>query len=189
MLRYCITDRRQAGGIELLLAAVKRNLERAVDMIQIREKDLPTRELASLTRQVCGLAAPYGTRVLVNERADVALACGAAGVHLPANSLPVRDLRAVTPKGFVIGVSCHEVEEVQAAARDGADFAVFGPVFWPLSKESPLPPRGLDGLRAAAHAVSIPVLALGGVTEENALFCVEAGAAGIAGITIFQRAS
>jgi thiamine-phosphate pyrophosphorylase len=140
-------------------------------------------------RRVCGLADPYGIRVLVNERADVALACGAAGVHLPADSLPVEDLRAVAPKGFLIGVSCHEVEEVQDAARQGADFAVFGPVFPPLSKESQIRPRGLDGLRAAAHSVSIPVLALGGVTDENAFFCIEAGAAGIAGITIFQRAT
>ncbi len=188
MLRYYITDRKQAGGIGPLLDVIARVLNRGVDMIQIREKDLNTRELAGLVKNVCALDNPGSTRILVNDRADIAMACGASGVHVPSNGLPVSALRAVVPPGFVIGVSCHDVAELVRAERDGADFAVFGPVFQPISKSSYIPPRGLEGLRAAAESASIPVLALGGITDDNAISCLEAGAAGIAGISLFQRA-
>jgi thiamine-phosphate pyrophosphorylase len=127
-----------------------------------------------------------GPRVLVNTRVDVALAAGAAGVHLPADSIPASEWRAITPAGFLIGVSCHFVEEVVRAEREGADYVLFGPVFAPLSKTSDLAPRGLDELRRVAAAVKIPVLALGGITHDNIAACVEAGAAGVAGITLFK---
>lgn len=167
--RYCIT-----GSVDV----VRRAVDLGVDLIQIRAKELTARELMRLVESAVALA---GKRVLVNTRADVALACGAGGVHLPANS-PAAPLRSGLGKGLLIGVSCHSIEELQTAEREGADFAVYGPVFESPGKG---PPVGLERLREAVNSVRMPVYALGGITEENAPLCIEAGAYGIAGIRIF----
>ncbi|MGJ5817735.1 thiamine phosphate synthase [Paludibaculum fermentans] len=184
MNRYQITDRKSAGSLDALLASIARSDAAGVGMIQVREKDLDTRALCALVAQVLSIC--RNARVLVNSRVDVALACGAHGVHLPGGSMEPAVWRPILPAGFLMGVSCHDLDELAAAEAGGADFAVFGPVFRPLSKQDDRACLGLDGLRKAAGAVKIPVYALGGITWENAASCVEAGAAGVAGITLFQ---
>jgi len=186
VLRYYITDRRSLGSTSALLKTIERNLALGVDSIQVREKDLSSRDLFRLVERVLLLPNPRRTKILVNARVDVALAAGASGVHFPSGSPEPRRWRAITPPGFKIGVSCHSRDEVVDAEQGGADYVVFGPVFPPLSKSSDLPPRGLEALADAARAVRIPVLALGGITAANAESCVAAGAAGVAGISLFQ---
>ena len=186
-MRLCyITDGKQLQGD--LLALIGRALRAGVDLVQIREKDLTAGELFELTRAVMGLALGTRAKILVNTRADVALAAGADGVHLPAGSLSPAEIRTISPPGFVVGVSCHHRAEVLRAASESADFVVFGPVFETPSKLSHGPPQGIEGLREACGAGRIPVLALGGVGLRNAAECLAAGAAGIAGISLFQQA-
>ena len=171
MNRYCITDS---------LDIARRGYTCRATMIQIRAKEISARVLSTLVRATLAEAS---CPVLVNTRTDVALACGAHGVHLPSHSIAPGTIRRITPPGFLIGVSCHTVAELRAAESEGADFAVFGPIF-PSSTKS-VSPLGLDALREATAAVHLPVYALGGVTPENEALCIQAGAAGIAGISFF----
>ncbi len=171
--RYCITDS---------AAVAARAAASAVSMIQIRAKSLSARALYHLTLEA--LKVIGAGKLLVNTRADIALAAGAHGVHLPANSLSPASIRRIAPPGFLIGVSCHTLAELTAAARESADFAVYGPIF-PTPSKPGAPPLGLEALREACSLVSLPIYALGGITESNAPLCIEAGAAGIAGISLF----
>jgi thiamine-phosphate pyrophosphorylase len=186
VLRCYITDRRSLPAGASPIDNIARNLAAGIEWIQIREKDLPARDLFHLTREVISLPNRHGSKILVNTRVDVALAAGAAGAHLPAGSPAPHVWRAFTPPGFLIGVSCHNLDELRAAEDQGADYAVFGPVFAPRSKASNLEPRGIEGLAQAARAVGIPVLALGGITASNTEACVQAGAAGVAAISLYQ---
>jgi len=171
MKRYCITDS---------LDVAERAARGGVEMIQIRAKELAGRALFELVQNAVAIPA---SRILVNTRLDIALACGAHGVHLPAGSIAPSKIRNITPEGFLIGVSCHTIDELQAAEREGADFAVFGPVFPTTTKT--VAPIGVEALRRAIASIRLPVYALGGVTTENAWLCIEAGAAGVAGISLF----
>ncbi len=188
MIRCYITDRSLLPGapgdrIATLLDCVGRVARQGTTLIQLREKDLPARELFALAQAAQARLAGTGGKLLINDRWDIALAVGAAGVHLPATGVPVAAVRRAAPAGFLITRSCHSPAEAAAAARDGADFCLLAPIFPTPSKPGAVP-LGIEALRAAAaHA---RVLALGGVTEENIATCLAAGAAGMAGIRYFQ---
>jgi thiamine-phosphate pyrophosphorylase len=186
VLLYAITDRRTLGRD--LLSYIAEAIRSGLDLIQIREKDLTGRELFDLASEAAQRAGRLDARILVNGRADVALAARCGGVHLPAGSLPAGELKQLTERNLLVAVSCHSVEEVRRAEAEGADLAVFGPVFDTPSKQGYGPPQGLHRLAAACRAVQMPVLALGGVHLTNARDCLEAGAAGIAAISLFQQA-
>lgn len=201
--RLCyITDRRSLGS-RPVLAAIAEAIRAGVDLVQIREKDLATRPLAELVQASVELgerlsreAAQAGldcparptrpTQIIVNDRFDVALSCGAAGVHLGTRSIPAAAVRAAAPPGFLVGVSCHSLQDSLVAERAGADYILLGPVFETPSKLRYGPPLGLAQLAEVTARVRVPVLALGGVKVERVRACLEAGAAGIAGITVFQ---
>jgi len=175
MIRYCVTDRRHG---DVLVCATKA-IRDAVDMIQIREKDLPPRDLLDLVSKIRDMASRTKTRILVNDRLDVALAAGIHGVHLPGNGLPPGSVRRFVE---VLGVSIHSLDEGLEAERADADFVVFGPVFDSPGKKA----VGLEPLRKISNVLKIPVLAIGGITPANSNEVVSAGAAGIAGIRLFQ---
>jgi thiamine-phosphate pyrophosphorylase len=210
-LLYYITDRTQFPGNELsrrrrVLEKIGEGARCGVDYIQLREKDLPTRELERLaidalsgireassrsfeTRDTARVGSIHPS-LLINSRTDVALAVGADGVHLRSDDVPpsvvrqvwCRDRRLARP---LVTVSCHSPADVLRGQENGADFAVFAPVF----EKQDLPelrPAGLESLRRACQ-YKIPVFALGGITLENAGKCLAAGATGIAGIRLFQE--
>ena len=175
-----ITDRHRCGATELE-AVVKAAIEGGVNVVQLREKDLPAGELFSLgirLREVTRGKALF----LINDRVDLAQACGADGVHLPENGLPTSIARWVMGRNALVGCSVHSVEAAAQAERDGADLAQRGPIFVSPSKPDP-PPAGPELLREVADAVSVPVLAVGGVTPENAAEVIAAGAGGAAVIS------
>jgi thiamine-phosphate pyrophosphorylase len=181
-----ITDRSQLRGG--LLTRIEDALRAGIDLIQVREKDLTGRDLYALCQAALRLPNPHGTKILINARADVALASGAHGLHLPSNAPAPSNFRGILPADFLIGVSCHSLEEVCRAQAEGAGYLIFGPVFETPSKASYGPPQGIERLRQVCEAVDLPVLALGGIDGGNAASCLQAGAAGIAGISLFQKA-
>lgn len=189
-----VTDRKALGAadpVRSLLARIRRAQTAGVDWVQLREQDMPARALLTLASAAIG-GPQTEARVLVNDRLDVALAAGAAGVHLGGASVPAREAvrwlqKSNPPAGFRIGVSCHRREEAREAEDAGASYVYFGPVFDTPSKKSYGPPQGMQRLAEVCGAVRIPVIAIGGVNEQNAAECVRAGAAGIAAIRMFQE--
>lgn len=158
-----------------------------VGLVQLREKDLSARMFYELTARAAEIVRGSATRLLVNDRADIARAAGADGVHLTTQSLDVRNVRRTFGSDFLIGVSTHSMAEARTARDDGADFAVFGPVFDTPSKRPYGSPLGLVQLSEAAHALSpFPLIAIGGVSLENARDVLRAGASGIAAIRLFS---
>jgi thiamine-phosphate pyrophosphorylase len=181
--------------LEPLLASISAVADAGVDWIQLREKDLTAQACASLAHSALQRSSTTKTKILINDRLDVAVAEHAAGVHLGERSLPIaavrRFLRSLSRKNFagefLAGVSCHSKESAIAAAAAGADYIFFGPVFDTPSKLAHGPAQGLSRLAAVCRAVVIPVLAIGGVTRENSGACLNSGAAGIAAIRLFQE--
>ncbi|MGH9445406.1 MAG: thiamine phosphate synthase [Terriglobia bacterium] len=182
-----ITDR---GGLPdgRLPLVLRQAIDAGIDIIQIREKDLATRPLMTLATAAVVQARDAKTQIVINDRLDVALTSKAAGIHLGRQSMPARRVREIAPENFLAGVSCHSLQEVRQAEMDGATYILLGPVFETPSKRSYGPPLSLRVLEQAASATAIPVYALGGITRERVLHCLNAGARGIAGIRIFQDA-
>ena len=209
MLLYYISARTQfecdaAQQCARVLDKIAEAARAGVDYIQLRERDLTTRELERLAREAVARVRESGTKtkLLINSRIDVAIATGADGVHLRSDDLAASEARAIWAKLAkaepLIGVSCHRIDEIRSAESHGANFVVYGPVFG--KQGSKQPPAGLDALSLACmrcsvpdkkveagHFSGMPVLALGGVTLENFRNCMEAGASGLAAIRLFQE--
>lgn len=171
-----------------VLRLVEAAVAARVPLFQIREKALPARVLFQLVVRAVEITRGRETRMLVNDRSDIARAAGADGVHLTSESLPADVVRRIYGEDFLIGVSTHSLEEARIARIKGADFVVFGPVFETESKRVFGPPQGLEKLREVCSELrEFPVIAIGGITLDNAKACLEAGASGIAGISLFNE--
>lgn len=199
-----VTDRRSlplstsSDAHPLLLKSIARAAAAGVDWIQLREKDYSGKECAQLLTESlqCVRAAGSRSRIFVNDRLDVALAYGAGGAHLSENGIPVAEAcrlrddffaaNAAAARDFLIGVSCHSLGAALGAARGGADYIYFSPIYSTPSKANYGPPQGIERLARICAAVQIPVIAIGGITADNAAECVQAGAAGVAAIRLFQ---
>jgi thiamine-phosphate pyrophosphorylase len=175
---YLITDRGAAARPPV--DVVEECLAAGLRAVQLREKDLEARPLLEVARALRDVTRAHGARLLVNDRADVALAAEADGVQRTHASLPVAALRAITPRGFLVGASTHSLGEARRAQVEGADFIVFGPVYDTPSKRAFGPPQGLAALRQVAGAVTRPVIAVGGLTPARVPEVLAAGAAGVA---------
>jgi thiamine-phosphate pyrophosphorylase len=184
---YLITDRRQTRGRDLS-AVVEQALQGGVRAVQLREKDLPTDELYRLAGELRRITSKYGAKLLINERADIALDVGADGVHLPESGLSAEAAREIIGSERLIGVSCHSLNAARSAQKSGADFITFGPVFFTPSKAAYGSPVGLELLAEAAGTLNIPVFGLGGINESNILKVMAAGAHGIALLSAIMAA-
>jgi thiamine-phosphate pyrophosphorylase len=170
-----------------LVRQARHAIDAGVDVVQVREPDLEAGALAALVWELVALARGRGPRIVVNERLDVALACGANGVHLRADSMPAAAVRSMVPAGFLVGRSVHGMEEAVAVAPS-VDYLIAGTVF-PSGSKPGGPLIGVAGLSAIARAVRVPVLAIGGVTLDRMAELGAAGAAGVAAIGLFMQSA
>lgn len=185
---YLITDRKQVPGGDLC-AAIESALRGGVRAVQLREKDLSSRELYELACRLREVTARHGAKLLINERLDIALASGADGVHLGENSLPLPQARKVAGDNLLIGVSCHDRDRALAAQGYGADFITFSPIYFTPSKAPYGEPVGTERLADACRLLHIPVFALGGIKREKVRTVLEHGAHGIALISAILAAN
>jgi thiamine-phosphate pyrophosphorylase len=177
-----------AEAFSSVLQLVQAAVVARIDLVQIREKKLTASVLYQLATSAAGLTKGSATKLLINDRSDIAAAAGADGVHLTTSSLPTAIVRQSFGDGFLIGVSTHSLEEARLARKGGADFAVFGPVFETASKKEFGEPPGLTGLaRVCSELSPFPILALGGVMMGNVAECIRAGARGVAAIRMLQE--
>ena len=190
---YYITARQQLSATsgnadqeKLLLRKVQEAFQAGMDIVQVREKDLPGGRLAEIVEAMQRFPEKRQLKLVVNERLDIAMSCGADGVHLPAEGVPVAAALRKAGKEYLIGVSCHSAKEVARAEAEGASYVLLGPIFKTPSKPCATP-RGTELLRECSRTSKVPLFALGGVTRENAAACVSAGATGVAGIRLFQQ--
>ncbi len=173
-----------------ILVQVANAVAAGIQLIQLREKRLTARVLFELTARAAEITRGSSTRLLVNDRADIAATAGADGVHLTTRSLEPRIVRQKFGDDFLIGASTHSFAEATTARDEGADFVVFGPIFQTQSKAAYGPPLGLDRLaNVTSKLAPFPVVALGGISSDNARECLRAGASGVAGISLFSDPS
>lgn len=190
---YYITARHQLDSLpgpgereEGLIRKVRAAFSAGVDYVQVREKDLPAGRVADLVETLAGLPEKRNCRLLVNERWDIAGSCGADGVHLPSDSSLLPLIRARAGESIILGVSCHGKEDVARAAGEGASYVLLGPIFETPSKPG-VKPLGLATLSEICRSFRVHIYALGGINARNAEDCIGAGAAGVAGIRLFQQ--
>jgi thiamine-phosphate pyrophosphorylase len=179
---YVITDETIAGGLSHAGIA-QHAVSGGADIIQLRDKSRSCAELTAVGREIAAVTRKAGVVFIVNDRLDVAIACGADGVHLGQDDIRVSTARQLAPPGFIIGVSVGKVEEAVEAEREGADYVALSPTFSTASKDNAGPGLGLDRLREIRRAVSLPIVAIGGISRQNARDVIAAGADGIAVIS------
>ena len=176
---YLVTDRNQTGGRDLL-RVLEQALDGGVKAIQLREKDLSGRDLFSLAERSRTLCQAYHAALFINDRVDVALAVDAAGVQLSKSSLPLVTARTLLGPQKIIGLSTHSLQEAKEAQQNGADFILFGPVYFTASKAAYGAPQGLAGLKTIVDNISLPVYAIGGIKAENVKSTKNCGVRGVA---------
>lgn len=184
---YLVTDRNQTGGRDLLWV-LEQALDGGIKAIQLREKDLPGKDLFLLAEKTSKLCQAYRAALFINDRVDVALAVNAAGVQLSKASLPIVTARTLLGPQKIIGVSTHTLQEAREAEQNGADFILFGPVYFTASKAAYGDPQGLPALKAIVDNVSLPVYAIGGITPENTEATKKIGVRGVALISAIVSA-
>jgi thiamine-phosphate pyrophosphorylase len=176
---YAIIDADAARPL-MCLELAQAVLAAGCRVVQLRMKDRPASSVLEVARAVRALARPPRALLIINDRADIAMAAGADGVHLGPEDLPVAAARRLLGPRVIVGRSTHSLEEARAAAADGADYVGFGPIFPTATKSLPFSPRGIEALREVCTALSIPVVAIGGITEATAQAAYQAGAAAVA---------
>lgn len=184
-----VTDRRRLTDPtdHELVRLVSSAAAAGIDLVHLRERERDDRDLLSLTRRLVAATRGSHAKVVVNDRVDIAIAGGAAGVHLRADSFGAERVREMAPPGFVVGRSGHSTSEAASAERSGVDYLVFGTVYPTSSKTPDAPVAGIGALEEACRAVSVPVLAIGGVTTDKLAGLAAAGAAGVAAIGLFTE--
>lgn len=186
---YPIVDVGDSAATDRALALAEAVLAAGAPWLQLRCKGLPARLHVQLARELVDRASRTGARVIVNDRIDVALASGAAGVHVGQDDLPLAAVRGAGGRELIVGVSTHSVLEAEQALADGADYVGFGPLFPTMSKSDALTPRSLSVLRDVRRAIAIPIVAIGGITEATAPEVLAAGATSVAMIGALASAS
>ena len=188
MRAHLVTDRVRFGLTPVdLVSRVVRSISHGIDVVQVRERDLDDRSLLILTKEIVAAVGVGPTRVLVNDRVDIAMAAGAHGVHLRGDSPRASRVRGIAPAGFILGRSVHSLAEIDAAVADGAcDYLLFGTVFPSKGKPPGHPVAGLDALREACRRSPLPVIAIGGIDRSRLAEIEQSGAAGFAAVGMFM---
>lgn len=177
---YLITDRKVLSSHFSLLSSVEAALKGGVKAVQLREKDLGTRELLDMAYTMREITDKYRAKLFINDRVDIALSVEADGIHLGQKSIPAYAVRRIVKDKFMIGVSAHSIEEAKQAEKGGADFITLGPVYQTPSKLKYGQPLGVDIIRKAKDEISIPVFAIGGIKKDRIKEVLDAGADGVA---------